>query len=352
MVNSTVSIAMCTYNGASFLREQLDSFTAQTRLPDEVVVCDDGSTDDTLRILDDWQQNVPFTVKIIRNEINLGTTRNFEKAVSLCTRDIIFLSDQDDIWKPQKIQRMCNVFDTRPEVGLVYCDADCIDQKGRPLAIRRSSISFADIINVHFAIRTPYFKKHPNPAGCCGAFRASFVPQILPFMEIWGHDLSIYLKLPAFTQAATLQEPLFFCRLHDSSASAQGSWKEKYEAHRERMLSHYKWSVGAYFFLEKEIDSQIEWLDSLPEMDGKNLYLRFLRGNRKHYTNRSRVQRNIFVFFPLFIEEVVSGRYFERFQPVKSMLYDFGMGFYHGCNPVETFRLIKNIMGKMFHRGK
>jgi glycosyltransferase involved in cell wall biosynthesis len=79
-----VSIALTTYNGALHLQEQLDSYVKKTRRPDEVVICDDGSTDDTLSIITEFVKTAPFSVRVIRNNYNLGYTQNFAKALSLC----------------------------------------------------------------------------------------------------------------------------------------------------------------------------------------------------------------------------------------------------------------------------
>ena len=95
--SSTVSVALCTYNGERFLQEQLDSIAMQTWTPDEVVVGDDGSSDSTLEILERWKQSVPFSVRIERNERNLGFAKNFESTLSRCTGDVVFLCDQDDV---------------------------------------------------------------------------------------------------------------------------------------------------------------------------------------------------------------------------------------------------------------
>ena len=82
MVRSNrISIAMATYNGAQFLPEQLESFLSQSRLPDEIVVCDDGSSDNTMNILHEFSASVPFEVRIEQNVENLGYVRNFEKAL-------------------------------------------------------------------------------------------------------------------------------------------------------------------------------------------------------------------------------------------------------------------------------
>ena len=93
-----ISIAMTTYNGSKYLNDQLKSFSQQDQAPDELIVCDDGSSDNTIKILEKFSLNAPFDVKIYQNESNLGFTKNFENALSKCTGDLIFLSDQDDIW--------------------------------------------------------------------------------------------------------------------------------------------------------------------------------------------------------------------------------------------------------------
>src|SRR5580658_5936011 len=95
MGGERISIAMCTYNGSPFLDEQLQSIVSQRRLPDEMVICDDGSSDKTISILRDFAGLATFPVQVFRNEKRLGPAKNFEKAISHCGGDIIILSDQD-----------------------------------------------------------------------------------------------------------------------------------------------------------------------------------------------------------------------------------------------------------------
>lgn len=123
-----ISVAMATYNGAKFLQRQLDSFLSQTRLPDELVVCDDGSSDDTLSILERFRQTAPFAVQIYRNAVNLGFTKNFEQALAKCTGDLIFLSDQDDIWFPEKVAFVEEIFLANPEKILVIHNGRLVDE--------------------------------------------------------------------------------------------------------------------------------------------------------------------------------------------------------------------------------
>src|SRR5215510_13144854 len=98
-----ISIAMCTHNGAPYLAEQLNSILAQTRLPDEVVVCDDCSSDNSRAILESFASKAPFLVSLQFNEQRLGSTKNFEKTIELCQGDVIALCDQDDVWSIEKL---------------------------------------------------------------------------------------------------------------------------------------------------------------------------------------------------------------------------------------------------------
>ena len=125
---------MCTYNGANYLQEQLISIMTQTRLPDELVICDDGSTDMTLDILDKFSKNAPFEAKVYHNKKKLGPTKNFENAISLCKGDIIFLSDQDDVWLPHKVAKIEELFlEHSEDVGYIFSNALIVDEKLFPL---------------------------------------------------------------------------------------------------------------------------------------------------------------------------------------------------------------------------
>lgn len=101
----SISVALATYNGGKFLGEQLQSIAAQTQAPHELIACDDGSTDDTLSILEAFAATAPFPVLVRRNARRLGYADNFLGAMSLCKGDYIACCDQDDLWLPQKIAR-------------------------------------------------------------------------------------------------------------------------------------------------------------------------------------------------------------------------------------------------------
>lgn len=127
------SVAMCTYNGAKYLTEQLQSLATQQRLPDELVICDDGSTDGTIAILEQFAANPPFPVRLFRNPVNLGFSRNFAQAITLCYGDVIALADQDDAWYPEKLQRLELIFEQQPGIEGVFSDGQIIDDASRPV---------------------------------------------------------------------------------------------------------------------------------------------------------------------------------------------------------------------------
>jgi len=130
-----VSIALATYNGERFLAEQLDSFLSQTRLPDELVVGDDSSSDGTLAILRAFAARAPFPVRVVVNSPGLGPAGNFAATIARCDGDVVLLSDQDDIWRPDKIARMVAWLDAHPRHLMVLHDAALVDGSGRALGM-------------------------------------------------------------------------------------------------------------------------------------------------------------------------------------------------------------------------
>ncbi len=124
-----ISIAMATYNGERFIRQQLDSFTRQTLPPSELVICDDGSTDSTLSIINDFSPSAPFPVVIVHNSARLGYTANFLQAARMCQGELIAFSDQDDEWLPQKLARVLQASRESDALLLAHA-AEWVDQDG------------------------------------------------------------------------------------------------------------------------------------------------------------------------------------------------------------------------------
>ncbi len=119
-----ISVAMATYNGAAFIREQLDSLAMQCLLPCELVVCDDGSTDSTLDILKEFAETAPFPVHIHRNSERLGYADNFLGAAQRCTGEWISFCDQDDVWYADKLSTVATGIQQNSQITVITHSAD------------------------------------------------------------------------------------------------------------------------------------------------------------------------------------------------------------------------------------
>ena len=215
-MTGTISVAMCTFNGESFLREQLESLAWQTRLPDELVVCDDASSDSTANILQEFARRAPFSLRIIRNLATLGSTRNFEKTIKLCEGDFIALCDQDDIWEPNKLNRLMEAF-ADPSVGGVFSDATVIDASAQPTGRQlwnhhRFQFGRRDDFCREAAIRL--LLKHDVVTGATLMFRATLRNLLCPISDLWVHDGWIAWMLVLYSRLTFVAEPLVRYRVH------------------------------------------------------------------------------------------------------------------------------------------
>lgn len=137
MSDRSVSVALCTFNGARYLNAQLASLARQTRPPDELVVCDDRSTDGTMELLELFAQTAPFPVKIAVNGKRLGPATNFGRAAALCEGQVIFFCDQDDVWCEDKIEVVLSFIGRAEEQYgeetpiLAYSDLEVVDDELR-----------------------------------------------------------------------------------------------------------------------------------------------------------------------------------------------------------------------------
>jgi glycosyltransferase involved in cell wall biosynthesis len=205
-----ISIAMTAFNGASYIIDQLNSFASQTRLPDEVVVCDDCSSDATAEILEIFSSALPFPMIVVRNELNLGYIKNFEKAISLCTGDLIFLSDQDDVWYKDKIERMLTIKNSRPNINVLICDAMYADKNlnSAGITVLQKVLMFSG-------------RKNDHIAGACTAMTKEFRDFLLPFPEnnLPAHDVYIHRWANLLDCKFVVTEVLQKWRIHDNNNS-------------------------------------------------------------------------------------------------------------------------------------
>ncbi len=214
---SGVSVAMCTYNGAAFVAEQLASIAAGDLLPDEVVVCDDCSTDQTPAIVQRFAAGAPFEVRLEVNRQNLGARENFAKAVGLCRGRWIALADQDDVWMPQKLRRLHAVLAGDPGVGLAFSDAVLVDAAGRDLGCRLwDAVRFTpgQRRRLRDGHALDVLLKHNVVTGATMAFAAAHRGLVLPVPPGWVHDGWFALLIAAVARCVAIDEPLVAYRQH------------------------------------------------------------------------------------------------------------------------------------------
>ena len=125
---TTLSVALCTYNGARYLPDQLASIIQQTSLPDEIVIRDDGSTDDTLSVILEFQATAPVPVRILADGERLGVAGNFMTCARACSGEIILFCDQDDVWLETRVAAFRQAFRQQPEAVAIFGDADITDE--------------------------------------------------------------------------------------------------------------------------------------------------------------------------------------------------------------------------------
>lgn len=216
--NGLISVALCTYNGELYISEQIQSILKQTLLPDEIIICDDGSTDSTLELLGKVSALSAIPIYIYKNEHNLGSTKNFEKAINLCKGDIIFLADQDDLWYENKIKIFKEFFINHPNVLAAFSNGDMIDARGNNLGY---TLWDAFKLNAHKQARLNKGKalevllKHNVVTGAAMAFRSNYKKLIFPLPDLWIHDGWIVLMLSAVGEIKCIDQPLIRYRQHD-----------------------------------------------------------------------------------------------------------------------------------------
>lgn len=215
-----ISVAMCTYNGSQYLRDQLSSIIRQVRPPDEIIICDDGSRDNTLDILASFAHNAPFVVKIYCTETTLGTTKNFEKAISLCSGDVIVLSDQDDVWRTQKLSMIEKHFDLNLHDGGIFTNADVVDQYLQSLGFSIWEVvlfSKKEQGLVQDGKALDVLLKHLIVTGATLAFRSDLKKILMPFPMCWMHDAWIALNISVFSNLSLIDDNMIQYRQHGNN---------------------------------------------------------------------------------------------------------------------------------------
>lgn len=208
---------MTTYNGSKYILRQLNSILEQSKLPDEVIICDDESTDNTVEIIERFIiDNKIKNWYLYRNKVNKGWRQNFYDAVSLSKGDIIFFADQDDIWYPEKIKIMSDLM-KKHDMGALYAERDIINEKDELMKNRMEKPFFSGkvkkvpLANSFYAIKT---------IGCCMCVSRKIVDIYLALnCPDCGHDSQCGRLALLYSSLWYVDKPLIEYRIHGNNSS-------------------------------------------------------------------------------------------------------------------------------------
>ncbi len=315
----SVSVALAACNGARFIGEQLESILLQSVPPGEIVVCDDASEDDTVAVVEKFRRRVPGVIRLFRNPERLGVSGNFERAIGETRGDVVFLSDQDDVWLPRKIERMMQVLMTG--AGGVFSDSAIVDESLHDSGVGHwSRRGFpADLLGYLSGGRLErlrIFLRRVPAAGHDMAFRSSLKSLLLPFPKLpMCHDTWIGMVLAVLNLWSFTGEKLTLFRQHGENISASGAnlgWLEQYrEAKRSVEENSFAWNAELYRQLLERLAGRCP-----PEVEA------LLHDRREHSLARAAMNCGFYGRVPLVLREMRNGRYFRYGRGWKSVLQD------------------------------
>lgn len=310
-----ISIALCTCNGEAWLQPQLESFLSQSRQPDEVVACDDCSTDGTVALLRRFAERAPFRLRVEVNQRRLGATQNFAKAIGLCEGGLIFLSDQDDVWLPRKVESLARALEAAPQAGISFCDGEVCSELMQPLGYTLWQAARFDAVErekVAAGRAHEVFLRHSVAHGATLAFRAELRRLALPIPAIpyCGHDYWIALLASAVSEVILVPEPLNRYRLHGRNVTGirRRSLRDQIRLGRELIRSNRASHEAAM------IQAALDRLEGLPaiRLEGAPArpgVMEQMRQKLQHLRRRERMSPRLIGRIADVAGEAFSGRY-------------------------------------------
>ena len=269
-----ISVAMTTYNGSKYIIKQLDSLKNQSRKIDELVICDDCSTDNTVELVNDYiKSNNLEGWNIYSNENNLGFINNFKQAIKKTTGDIIFLCDQDDEWCVNKISTMTDIIEKNDQVKLLSCSLAFIDENSKPYTPSNipswyqkmistspeeiTPIDFISICNTNFA------------PGCTMCFTREICDKYcnMDYEYELLHDWLLALIASVDNGYFHLNKPLINYRIHSSNAIGVSKAKKSEEAQQQlsrlkRLKSRLLFSENTTYKNKEKVKKCINYVDN------------------------------------------------------------------------------------------
>lgn len=313
-----LSVALCTHNGEGYLGAQLASIGIQSLRPYELVICDDASCDRTVEIARRFASEAEFPVRIQANGNRLGSTRNFAKAISLCTGDVVVLADQDDDWAPEKLVRIQVAWCRNPGAAFVFSDAGIVDTNLAPMGYRLwQAIGFGLHEQKRFESGMAFesLLRRYRVTGATMAFRSDLRDRILPIPEGWVHDAWIALILSATLPCSLIPEPLVRYRQHDGQqhGGRRRSLADQFRAAR-------RLSGDDCGEVARRYEEALARLSGLPDVPTDRL--RLLREKIDHHLQRAAMRAERGWRLPRVVREAARGRYSRFGQGWKTIAQD------------------------------
>jgi len=307
-----ISVAMCTYNGAKYLPEQLESIVNQTVQIDELIVCDDGSTDNTIELIESFAKTKSFRVAVHSNEKNLGSTKNFEKCLLLCQGDIIFLCDQDDIWRKDKVEKQLNYLNQYPAKDAVFSNAMMIDGDSQSLGRTIwEEIEFTE------SMQQKWLKGKPHEilfngfvvTGATLAIRKSCLERLTPFptkVPDLIHDAWIAMVLSLEEKIGFIADNLISYRRHASQQVGFGG-KVEYVKVTDRFTREREEKLLPLREKAEKLNGLYLLLRAIPYIPREKLIKLYL--SQKHFYRRASLPDNRLLRVSPIVNHVMRGYY-------------------------------------------
>lgn len=259
-----VSVALCTHNGARFLREQVRSICLQSLPPVEIVLSDDASRDGSVAVVRAAVEacarerpGQPVQLRVLENAVPLRVTKNFEQAIGACSSELIALSDQDDVWEPDRLALMVPAFERDAALLLLHTDARLVDADRRDLGdslFHALEVTPSEIERIHAGRAFDVFLRRNLVTGATTVLRRSLLAQAFPLPVEWVHDEWLGIVASAIGRVDVLEQALIEYRQHDANqiGASRDSFSDKVrKALASRGRTHIERAIKAELLLAR-----------------------------------------------------------------------------------------------------
>lgn len=212
------SVILCTYNGEKYIKEQIESILNQSVMVDEIIISDDFSNDNTIDIIKKIFMESDVDIKININNDNLGFKKNFYNAMKLCSGDVIFFSDQDDVWMNNKVEKIMNTFEKNTSALLVFSNAEVTDQNLNLNSYLLDDVYFDDSIMENSLTQLKFLLADNFITGATMAIKRDLIEKAMPFGMEWPHDYWLGVVAAMNNGLYVIKDPLIKYRQHTDNA--------------------------------------------------------------------------------------------------------------------------------------